>query len=158
MSSQIFSVSIQIDALVLLVLLRQGLNTGSAFYLQDWAWPVSLELLLHFLLDPMNTLNQFSHTVWLCLCGTDFLCQENTYCVTSWRWGWVWNLQWETKTVCEQTIYIIVYCECLLAVALGWVLVHSLSWYLEDSSKTSLLLEPYTHHNRTETVVPPSHM
>lgn len=59
--------------------------------------------------------------------------------------------------VCAQTVYIIVYYECLLAVALVWVLVHSLSWRLEDSSKTFLLLESYTH-NRTETAVPASHM
>lgn len=32
--------------------------------------------------------------------------------------------------------------------ALGRVLVYSLSWYLEDLSKTFLLLEPYTHNKK----------
>lgn len=47
--------------------------------------------------------------------------------------------------------YITVSCECLLAVVLVRVLLHSQSWCLEDLSKTSLLLKPYTQ-NRTDTV------
>lgn len=46
--------------------------------------------------------------------------------------------------------YITVNCKFLLTVVLIRVLLHSQSWCLEDLSKTSLLLKPYTH-NRTDT-------
>lgn len=46
-----------------------------------------------------------------------FVCRENTYCVSSWRRGWVWNLQWETKTksVCTNCLY-----NSLLWMFTGW--------------------------------------